>query len=159
MIKFKLTGVCQLMNESDLEFYAAKLKESNIKLTPQRLAIIKELLSEESPVTSDYLHRKILIDFPTITQATIDNNMKIYEQCNVVKKVKTNSRTFKYEMTQLPFYKCEVSCIRCGIYLDFSDKGKGLINYFDDILTGFNPLNLNLKIQGLCAECEEKKII
>lgn len=147
------------MNESDLEFYAEKLKESNIKITPQRLAIIKELLSEESPVTSDYLHRKILNDFPTITQTTIDNNMKIFEKCNVVRRVITNSQTLKYEMTDLPFYKCEVSCIRCGIYLDFSDKGKGLINYFDDILTGFNPLNLNLKIQGLCAECEEKKII
>lgn len=147
------------MNDVELLFYAEKLKKNKIKITPQRTAILKYFLSIESPTSADELFRNIKPDFPSINKTTIENNLEMLDKLKVIKKLKHNNKYPKYEILTLPVYSCELICIKCGLAFDLNEEGTDIHTQFSNVIAGFTSLNISMKIQGVCADCQNKKII
>lgn len=147
------------MNDNELLFYADKLINNKIKITPQRTAILKCFLSIDAPISADELFRKIKSDFPNITKTTIENNLEMLNKLRLIKKIKLNNKYPKYEILTLPVYSYELICIKCGLALDLNEEGTDINTHFSNIIAGFTSLSVSMKIQGVCADCQDKKII
>lgn len=146
------------MIDNELEFYAEKLMENKIKLTAQRQAILKFFLNIQKPVSLDEIYQNVILDFQKIKRSTVENTLDIFVKVKIIKELKNKNESPEYEVLASPEYACGVNCIKCGINLDIMENGKKINKYMKDILY-FTSLNINLKIQGVCADCKGIRII
>jgi Fur family peroxide stress response transcriptional regulator len=61
----------------------ADLKRAGLKLTPQRIAIVRELDGDETHPTAQELYERLLPAFPTMSFATVYNTLAALERAGV----------------------------------------------------------------------------
>ena len=64
-----------------------QLKQENIRITPQRVAILEFLASHASHPTAEEIYRAIEVHFPGISVATVYNNLRLFTEIGFVKEM------------------------------------------------------------------------
>jgi len=123
------------------------LEESNLKITPQRLAILKEL-DQKGHASIEEIYEDIRDFFPSISLATIYKNITALKDENIISEICLHQKP-KFEITKEPH--AHFICKKCGMVEDvpFSDVIKGEIdkNYPDS--------QKELYIYGICKDCQK----
>jgi Fur family peroxide stress response transcriptional regulator len=73
------------------------LKEAGLRATPQRIAILGELSQMRNHPTAEQILRKVHRLHPEISLATIYNTLEAFVQKGLVKKVKTDRDSMRYD--------------------------------------------------------------
>lgn len=101
--------------------YISKLKETGLKVTPQRVAILK-VLNELNHPCADEIAEALKKELPGLSLATIYNNIETLVQKRLVSKVLSEDGKFRFDARQeKPHHLYEI------------DSGK-IEDYFDDEL-------------------------
>ncbi|MEG3033466.1 MAG: transcriptional repressor, partial [Enterococcus sp.] len=58
----------------------AKLKKDNIRVTPQRQAILDYLIGHHSHPTADEIYHALSPSFPSMSVATVYNNLRLFTE-------------------------------------------------------------------------------
>ena len=121
------------------------LEESSLKITPQRLAILKEL-DRRGHASIDEIYETIKEMFPSISLATIYKNINSLKSENIISEVCLHQKP-KYELQKSPH--AHFICKKCGKVEDIS---------FDEILDKdiekkYPNSQKELYIYGICKEC------
>jgi Fur family peroxide stress response transcriptional regulator len=64
-----------------------KLKEANIRITPQRYAILEYLIENHSHPTADEIYRALEERFPNMSVATVYNNLRLFTEIGFVQEM------------------------------------------------------------------------
>lgn len=72
------------MNQSDLNAALEKLSALNIKLTPQRYAVLECLYSMETNDTVQDIYQVLVHKYPHISVTTINNHLKVFKKMGLV---------------------------------------------------------------------------
>lgn len=92
-----------------------KLKEKNIKITPQRIAIIEYLLNTKSHPSADDIYKEIIKKYPSMSYATVYNTLITLKNLGEVVELAIDSEKKRFDMdTSLHhhFY-----CTKCKKFL------------------------------------------
>ncbi|MFW2691866.1 peroxide-responsive transcriptional repressor PerR, partial [Staphylococcus aureus] len=73
--------------EHELEESIASLRQAGIRITPQRQAILRYLISSHTHPTADEIYQALSPDFPNISVATIYNNLRVFKDIGIVKEL------------------------------------------------------------------------
>ena len=124
------------------------LEESKLKVTPQRLAILKEL-ELKGHASIEEIYEKIKDSFPSISLATIYKNINALKNEGIICEVCLHQKP-KFELKKEPH--AHFICKKCGKVEDvpFSDVVKKEIN------KTYPNTQKELYIYGICNECKEK---
>ncbi len=124
------------------------LEESKLKVTPQRLAILKEL-ELKGHASIEEVYEKIKDSFPSISLATIYKNINALKNEGIICEVCLHQKP-KFELKKEPH--AHFICKKCGKVEDvpFSDVVKKEIN------KTYPNTQKELYIYGICNECKEK---
>nr|EGQ4362592.1 peroxide-responsive transcriptional repressor PerR [Staphylococcus pseudintermedius] len=71
-------------HDHQLKESIASLREAGVRITPQRQAILNFLIKAESHPTADEIYQSLSPDFPSISVATIYNNLKVFKKTGIV---------------------------------------------------------------------------
>jgi Fur family transcriptional regulator, peroxide stress response regulator len=126
------------------------LKERALRITPQRLLILKTIISLKGHPTVDDIHREI----PYISVATIYNNIKLFVKLNILKELPYGNGLSKYELHKSNHY--HVICDTCGAIVDFNYPNMEEIEHVALNLTNFQIRSHQFEIYGECADCQIK---
>lgn len=130
--------------------YEQILRENEMKVTPQRMAIVKEL-QMHGHLSIDELYEKIIKQFPSISLATLYKNLNAMNETNFTQEVKLPNQKSKFELTKE--IHSHMLCQNCGkvedIMLDTSSviKNAKHSNYKDLQVA-------SLIIAGVCQDCQ-----
>ncbi|MBP1941926.1 Fur family transcriptional regulator [Cytobacillus luteolus] len=127
------------------------LKEHGLRITPQRLIIIKTIMSLKGHPTVDDIHREI----PYISVATIYNNIKLFVKLNILKELPYGNGFSKYELHNSNHY--HVICETCGAIVDFNYPSLVEIEQIVRKLTNFYIRTHQFEIYGECTVCQADK--
>lgn len=127
--------------------YTSLLKEYDLKVTPQRVAIVEELYVN-GHMNIDDLYKKLLSKFPSISLATIYKNINAMIEKVFLSEVKIPSSKSVYELVKSEH--AHLVCSSCNhiedieidtssILKDISSKNKFKINSTDVVLSGICP--------------------
>jgi len=122
------------------------LEESTLKITPQRLAILKEL-ETQGHASIDEIYEKIKELFPTISLATIYKNMNSLKEEGIITEICIHQKP-KYEI-----FKAEHAhfiCKNCGKVYDVPLSKK----IIKEVNEQFPNSQKELYIYGICEECK-----
>ena len=124
------------------------LENSSLKITPQRLAILKELQTK-GHASIEEIYSSIKEIFPTISLATIYKNITALQEENIISEITLFEKS-KFEIKKEPH--AHFICKKCGLVKDLPLKK--LIK--DEVDKKYPNSQKELYIYGVCKECERR---
>ena len=79
------------------EKHSIDLKSSNLKVTPQRIAVLEALNSLKDHPTADKIKEYVVQNHPNIAVGTIYKTLETFVEKGLVKKVKTEKDVMRYD--------------------------------------------------------------
>ncbi len=125
------------------------LKEYNLKVTPQRIAIVEELY-HNGHMNIDDLYKKLLSKFPSISLATIYKNVNAMIEKVFLNEVKIPNAKAVYELVKEDH--SHLVCSSCGIIEDIHVDTSVLET---SVQTDFKIENTSVVFSGICHKCSK----
>lgn len=131
--------------------YANTLRNYDLKVTPQRVAIVQELY-DCGHLNIDQLYNKLLDKFPSISLATIYKNMNAMIEKIFVQEVKLPNEKSVYELTKESHAHFVCDCCKKieDIHIDTSDLLAQVQNTMH-----YSIKSSSLVFNGVCSECSK----
>ncbi len=139
-----------------VETIIQKLRDSDHKITPQRLAIVKILVGSEGHPSVEDIHAEIKKDFPTMSLATVYRNIVLLKSLGEVLELGFPDGSNRYDGNK-PTPHPHVICIRCKKIVDPDLDSLEEMTKEVASETDFKILNHRLDFFGICSDCRAEK--
>ena len=138
--------------DNNLKNLTKKLKGCNIKLSQQRLQILKFIITNPCHPTIDQIFAALHDELPTLSKTTIYNTLKLFADAGLAQEITIENNEVRYDakIESHGHFKCKI----CGKIYDFNIS-------IDDIPTeGLNDFQIETKhvyFKGICKDCLRSK--
>lgn len=139
------------MSEVYLKDALVTLKESGVRITPQRHAILEFLISSETHPTADDIYKALEADFPNMSVATVYNNLRVFRNAGLVKELTYGDSSSRFDFVTHDHY--HIICDHCGKIVDFHHPGLEEVEHLASHVTGFEVNSHRLEVYGTCPDC------
>jgi len=130
-----------------MKSFKSLLDESNLKTTPQRLAILREI-DTRGHASIEEIYENIKDLFPSISLATIYKNINALKKEGIISEICLHQRS-KYEIEKSPH--AHFICKKCGKVEDIPFNE--ILN--NDIEKKYPNSEKELYIYGICEDCKD----
>lgn len=136
-----------------MENITAIFKEKKLKLTPQRLAVYKYLMSTKEHPSAEAIYKAIQPDYPTMSLATVYKALKTLVEVGLVQEINVGEGNFRYDgsITSHP----HIQCVNCGKVEDLDTLCLDILNEEASKHTNFKILSNKIYFYGVCPKCEK----
>lgn len=133
------------------------LEERGLKVTPQRLAVLREALATEGHFEADQLHHRLRLAGHRVSKATVYRTLELLVSSGVLRQVSLGERHAHYEHALGHRHHDHLICIDCGRIIEFTSPE--LERMQEEICRQhhFRPLGHWMRIVGRCRRCARKK--
>jgi len=137
------------MLKDRVEEFKRRVKASGLKITPQRLAVYKEIASRQDHPCAEELYERLKDKIEGISLTTVYRTLASLEKAGLVQRVPTLKDKVRYDARVEPH--SHFVCIKCGKIVDLD-----LIPEFDrsKIEELGEPVSCTLMCYGICRECK-----
>ena len=99
--------------------YVKLLKENSIKITPQRLEILRYLDNHRTHPTADQIYLDLKKKNPSLSKTTIYNSLKLFKEPGVIQTLSISHSVLRYDFNCLMHrhFLCRI----CGRIIDIDD--------------------------------------
>ncbi|SRR6056297_534908 len=125
------------------------LSEKGLKITPQRIIILKKLYSLNNHPAADNIISVVRKNHPNIAPGTIYKTLNTFTKSNLVKKVTTEEGIIRYDAVTAHHH--HLHCTDCSLIKDYFDEELDnlLRDYFaNKKIDGFQVDEMVLQIHG-----------
>ena len=147
----------------DQEQFKGMLKEKGLRVTNQRLSILKVLAKNKNRhMTIEDIYELVRVDFPEIGIATIYRTVQLLLEMQLIDRIELNDGCVRYEIGhqisgEARHYHHHLICKVCGkVYTVEDDLLEDLEKHMEETL-GFKVLDHELKLYGICKDCMNKR--
>lgn len=141
------------MTNEIVEHAIDKMKEANIRITPQRYAILEYLVESHSHPTADEIYKHLEHRFPNMSVATVYNNLRLFTEIGFVVEMSYGDGSSRFDFTSTRHY--HAICDECGKIVDVNYPGLEDVEAATERLTGFIVREHRLEMYGLCPDCQK----
>lgn len=131
---------------------AELLKEHRLKVTPQRLKIIK-MLEKHGHINIEDLYSEMREEFPSVSLATIYKNINQMIENGLIQEVKLPRSKSVYELIKEPHL--HMVCDKCHKVEDIIIGTEKIIEEAEK-LSGYLIHESFMTLRGICPECQSK---
>ena len=131
--------------------YTVLLKNYDLKVTPQRVAIVEELYLN-GHMNIDDLYHKLLTKFPSISLATIYKNINAMLERVFLSEVKIPNTKSVFELVKNEH--AHLVCSSCGNIEDITLNTQDVLDEVNS-RSKFKISSTNLVLNGLCPNCNK----
>jgi Fur family peroxide stress response transcriptional regulator len=140
--------------EERLHFFKKICYKHGLKITPQRVAIYKELISSQKHPSAIIIFRKIRNYFPNISLGTVNSTLLTFAKIGLAKVVESSGDPKRFDPQLKPHH--HFRCMKCGEIVDFHDDAYDAITIPAAINKKFVVLGKIVHLEGLCDKCRTR---
>jgi Fe2+ or Zn2+ uptake regulation protein len=133
-----------------MEKYIELLKNNQIKVTPQRLAIIS-LMDQYGHISVRDIFEKIKTNFPSLSLATVYKNINAMLESDFIKELKIVGQDSKYELIKEAH--SHMICKKCGKVEDIQLETDSLVSSAAK-KSHYNINESVVQLFGVCPDCQ-----
>ncbi len=135
--------------EEKLKELKKRCGEANMRLTPQRIEVLKMIASVTSHPNAEMVYDEVRKVMPTISLDTVYRTLASLEELGLIFKVDNELPKTRYDADLSPH--CHFICTKCGavcdIFLDEYIKAPEGCEQYGKVL------QTNFQIKGICKNC------
>lgn len=132
-----------------------KYREKGVKITPQRLAILKFLDDNTTHPTAEDVFRAVKKRYPTLSFATVYNTLQLLKDKGEILEVTIDPTKRHYDPNIIVHH--HIVCTECGkiedVFMDYSR----VLTLPDYLNKGFEIKRAHVDFYGLCKICQRKR--
>ena len=129
------------------------LKDSGFKQTPQRLAIVDFLKDNKNHPSVEDIYKSVSRQFPTISLATVYNNLQTLKQLGMVRELTINPDKKHYDPNIS--HHNHLICMECKQIIDININFE--LNIPEESKCGFEITGNHIEFYGICSDCRKKR--
>jgi Fur family peroxide stress response transcriptional regulator len=141
------------MTDVQLKEAIFTLKDTGVRITPQRHAILDYLIQSMSHPTADDIYKALEGKFPNMSVATVYNNLRVFREVGLVKELTYGDASSRFDFVTTEHY--HVICEDCGKIVDFHYPGLNEIEHLASHVTGFEVSHHRMEVYGKCQDCQK----
>ena len=143
------------MTDIELKKFKRVLHEENLKLTPQRVEVFREVCDSDEHRESEEIYLSLRQRDVNISRATVYRTMDILYQHDLVQRMDIGDGKWRYEHWLDCHQHDHLICIRCGTIVEFVSHQIEEIQ--QDVADKFNYELVRHVHQlfGLCKQCRK----
>jgi len=130
--------------------YINLLKNNDLKVTPQRLIIVKEL-DTKGHMSIDDLYIALHSAFPSISLATIYKNINVMINKLFIQEVKIPNEKSVYELAKEEH--AHALCVKCNAIMDMNLDVSKFIRKAET-LSNYSLSKSSVIFSGICPTCQ-----
>jgi len=142
--------------EARLTQMLASLRRRKIRVTPQRLAILRVLAASEGHPAVEQIHERVARDFPTTSLATVYKTVALLKQLGEVLELGFADASSRYDGNR-PFPHPHLVCTRCRKILDPDLEAFETLAREIAAETGFRIQAHRVDFFGICPDCLQRE--
>jgi Fe2+ or Zn2+ uptake regulation protein len=133
------------------EKYVKLLKENSIKITPQRLEILKYLDENRTHPTADQIYTGLKEKTPSLSKTTVYNSLEILRKHGVIQSLTISSSESRYDFKNTIHH--HFLCKKCGNIIDIDIECPNI----DKVIEGGHKVEeVHGYFKGICKKCMKK---
>jgi len=144
----------QVARSASSESVVEMLRGRGLRMTPQRLAIVGEIMATKGHISPASVARRVRDRVPGVNPSTIYRTLGLLEELGVLSHAHLESGAEYHRRAEAQHV--HLTCSRCGaedsLSMEEAERMKGLIVRHH----GFQPDLTHFAISGLCAGCAGK---
>ena len=134
-----------------LEKYVTILKQNQLKITPQRLAIMKYLDENRTHPTADRIYIDLKEKNPALSKTTVYNSVETLREHGIIQSLTISGSELRYDFENKMHH--HFLCKKCGNIIDI-DVECAFLNKF---LHGKHRVDeVHGYFKGVCEDCLKK---
>ncbi|MUV38718.1 Peroxide operon regulator [Lentibacillus sp. JNUCC-1] len=145
------------MENDKLHHAIDTLKESGVRITPQRHAVLEFLMNAETHPTADEIYKALEGKFPNMSVATVYNNLRVLREIGLVRELTYGDASSRFDANVSDHY--HIICNECGKIVDFHYPVLDEIESLAEQVTGFDVTHHRMEVYGVCEECGSKQMV
>lgn len=146
-----------------VEKMLAGVRAAGLKLTPQRMAIVKELASDETHPTAQEIFDRLKPGLPTMSFATVYNTLGALSSAGLCAAMSLSPGSGRFDPNMTPHH--HVVCDVCGAVRDvpagssIADGGleSATARAVAQVAPGFDVRSIERIFRGVCAACSKSR--
>src|SRR5699024_57375 len=144
------------MSEDQLQQALNTLKESGVRITPQRHAVLEYLINSESHPTADEIYKVLEKKFPNMSVATVYNNLRVLRKIGLVRELTYGDESSRFDYNMTDHY--HIICEECDKVVDFHYPPLDEVESLAEQMTYMKENNHRLLIYVLYKDCQKVKV-
>ena len=158
-IVFAMKEGSSTISEEELDkktdWFISKCREIGLKVTPQRLAVYRELLKTDTHPSAEMMYSKIRQIFPGISLDTVNRTLITLNEIGAANIVEGTGDARRYDSSTDEHQ--HFKCIKCKRIIDFHHKPFDDVKLPAYINKKFKVLRKTVYLEGICDMCLERK--
>ena len=134
-----------------MEKYVKLLKEKNLKVTPQRLIVLKYLREHYTHPTTEKIYSDLKSNNPSLSKTTVYNSLEVLEKHGIIQSITISGSELRYDFKQGMHH--HFLCKKCGRILDIDIECPNVERMSS---YGHKVEEIHGYIKGICTDCVKK---
>lgn len=139
--------------EERLLSFESVCREHGLSITPQRVAIYKELMSSTEHPSAVTIFNKVRQYYSNISLDTVNRTLLTFSKVGLAKVVESSGDPKRFDPNLEPHH--HFRCISCGEIIDFLDESYDALEIPAEIREKFVVLEKKVHLEGFCDQCRE----
>ncbi len=127
------------------------LRSRGLRMTPQRLAIVSEVMRTQGHISPTTLARRVQGEMPGVNPSTVYRTLALIEQIGVLSHAHLEGGAEYHRAEEAGHV--HLTCSRCGGEDALSLAEAARLQELIEQSHGFHPDFTHFAISGLCADC------
>jgi Fur family peroxide stress response transcriptional regulator len=141
----------------------AGVRAAGLKLTPQRMAIVKELATDDTHPTAQEIFERLRPGLPTMSFATVYNTLDALSSAGLCAAMSLAPGSGRFDPNMTPHH--HVVCDVCGAVRDVPSAGPASESVSEpsaakavaQVAPGFELRSVERIFRGVCASCAKSR--
>ena len=133
-----------------LDKYLKVLKEKNLKITPQRLIVLKYLGEHCTHPTTDKIYSDLKTNNPSLSKTTVYNTLDILEKNDIIQSLTISGSEHRYDFKHGMHH--HFLCKKCGKIIDIDVECPNLGKMLE---CGHEVEEVHGYFKGTCQKCKK----
>ncbi len=138
--------------DAKARWFVGRCREIGLKVTPQRLAIYKELLGTDEHPSAEMLYEKLKPAWPTLSLDTVNRTLHTLSEIGAAFIVEGSGGAKRFD-AGLEHHQ-HFKCVKCGRIVDFHHEPFDEIQLPPAMARRFKVLRKTVYVEGLCDLCK-----
>lgn len=143
------------IHDALMDFFRSKCREHNLKLTPQRIVIFKELHKSKDHPSAEVLYKRVKKIIPDISLDTVNRTLLTFSKIGIVNIVEGYGDARRYDPDRTSHH--HFRCVNCHSIIDFDYKPYDDIIIPGDIQKKHTVFNKKVLLEGYCHKCRKNR--
>jgi Fur family peroxide stress response transcriptional regulator len=140
-------------HKNKIQEFVQICREHQLKVTPQRVAIYKELVDSKSHPTADAVYQILKREYPGISFDTVNRTLLTFAEIGIVAIVEIFGGAKRFDPQVANHH--HLHCTRCGKIIDFYSRIYDDLDIPEEVSEQFKVIDKRVVLKGICNECRK----